>query len=65
MPRSQSRNIDGLLLLTFNKQSSPYLDAVNVAALGVGFAPGLAPIIVSTALPIAVNYAKQSQTNHK
>ncbi|KFY01473.1 hypothetical protein V490_00897 [Pseudogymnoascus sp. VKM F-3557] len=56
-----------LFIESFNResQSSPYLDAVNVAALGVGFAPGLAPIIVSTALPIAVNYAKQSQTNHK
>ncbi|OBT64193.1 hypothetical protein VE03_06871 [Pseudogymnoascus sp. 23342-1-I1] len=52
---------------SFNResQSSPYLDAVNVAALGVGFAPGIAPIVISTALPIAIQYAKQSQTNHK
>ncbi|KFZ02940.1 hypothetical protein V502_11374 [Pseudogymnoascus sp. VKM F-4520 (FW-2644)] len=52
---------------SFNResQSSPYLDAVNVAALGVGFAPGIAPMVISTALPIAVKYAKQSQTNHK
>ncbi|RFU24020.1 hypothetical protein B7463_g12323, partial [Scytalidium lignicola] len=52
---------------SFNKasQASPYLDAVNIAAFGVGFAPGITPMIISTALPIAVKYAKQSQTNHK
>ncbi|MCJ1417898.1 hypothetical protein MMC32_004243 [Xylographa parallela] len=52
---------------SFNEasKSSPYLDVVNVAALGVGFAPGIAPLVVSIAVPIAIRFAKQAQTNHQ
>jgi hypothetical protein len=44
-------------------QASPYLDAVNVAALGVGFAPGIAPLVVSMVVSAAVKYAKTAQTD--
>jgi len=44
-------------------QASPYLDAVNVAALGVGFAPGIAPLVVSMVVPAAVKHAKAAQTD--
>ncbi|MCJ1434237.1 hypothetical protein MMC27_003604 [Xylographa pallens] len=52
---------------SFNEasKSSPYLDVVNIAALGVGFAPGITPMIVSMAVPIATRFAKQAQTKHQ
>ncbi|MCJ1393149.1 hypothetical protein MMC18_006021 [Xylographa bjoerkii] len=52
---------------SFNEasKSSPYLDVVNVAALGVGFAPGITPMIVSMAVPVATRFAKQAQTKHQ
>jgi hypothetical protein len=51
-------------LESFNEasKSSAALDAVNVAALGVGFAPGIAPMVVSMVVPIAVRVAKTKQT---
>jgi len=51
-------------ILGFNKacQASPALDAVNLAALGVGFAPGIAPMVISMAVPLAVSAAKNAQT---
>lgn len=51
-------------ILKFNKacETSPVLDVVNLAAFGVGFAPGIAPMIVSTVVPIAVQAAKHYQT---
>ncbi|MCJ1283117.1 hypothetical protein MMC26_002444 [Xylographa opegraphella] len=52
---------------SFNEasKSSPYLDVVNIAALGVGFAPGITPIVVSIAVPVAVRFAKQAQTKQQ
>ncbi|MCJ1403601.1 hypothetical protein MMC11_006824 [Xylographa trunciseda] len=52
---------------SFNEasKSSPYLDVVNIAALGVGFAPGITPMIVSMAVPVATRFAKQAQTKHQ
>lgn len=44
-------------------QAPPYLDAVNVAALGVGFAPGIAPLVVSMVVSAAVKYAKTAKTD--
>ncbi|KAF7877173.1 hypothetical protein EAF04_000858 [Stromatinia cepivora] len=46
-------------------KSSPYLDAVNVAVQGVGFAPGIAPMVVSMVVPIAVKAAKGYQTQRQ
>ncbi|KAF7896746.1 uncharacterized protein EAF01_009149 [Botrytis porri] len=46
-------------------KASPYLDAVNVAAQGVGFAPGISPMIVSMVVPIAVRAAKGYQTQRQ
>ncbi|CAD6446038.1 b9ebadb1-6125-4a64-b8c0-a1a5ee814530 [Sclerotinia trifoliorum] len=46
-------------------KSSPYLDAVNVAAQGVGFAPGISPMVVSMVVPIAVRAAKGYQTQRQ
>ncbi|PQE31779.1 fad binding domain protein [Rutstroemia sp. NJR-2017a WRK4] len=46
-------------------KSSPYLDAVNVTAQGVGFAPGIAPLVVSITVPIAVQAAKGYQTKRQ
>ncbi|MCJ1314940.1 hypothetical protein MMC15_000254 [Xylographa vitiligo] len=52
---------------SFNEasKSSPYLDVVNIAALGVGFAPGITPMVVSIAVPVATRFAKQAQTKHQ
>lgn len=52
-------------IIDFNKacQASPALDAVNLAAVGVGFAPGITPMIISMAVPVAVNAAKKAQTS--
>jgi hypothetical protein len=48
----------------FNNASkgSPYLDAINVAAMGAGFAPGITPMVISMAVPIGVRMAKDAQT---
>ncbi|ESZ99551.1 hypothetical protein SBOR_0116 [Sclerotinia borealis F-4128] len=46
-------------------KASPYLDAVNVAAQGVGFAPGITPMVVSMVVPIAVRAAKGYQTQRQ
>jgi hypothetical protein len=46
-------------------QASPSLDAVNLTAFGVGFAPGIAPIVVSMAVPVAVQFAKKTQTDRQ
>ncbi|KAM3071780.1 hypothetical protein ACMFMG_009640 [Clarireedia jacksonii] len=46
-------------------KSSLYLDAINVAAQGVGFAPGIAPLVVSITVPIAVQAAKGYQTKRQ
>ncbi|QSZ32225.1 hypothetical protein DSL72_001798 [Monilinia vaccinii-corymbosi] len=46
-------------------KASPYLDAVNVAAQGVGFAPGITPMVVSMVVPIAVRAAKCYQTQRQ
>ncbi|RAL62147.1 hypothetical protein DID88_002631 [Monilinia fructigena] len=46
-------------------QASPHLDAVNVAAAGVGFAPGITPMMVSMVVPIAVRAAKGYQTQRQ
>ncbi|KAF7926641.1 uncharacterized protein EAE97_010150 [Botrytis byssoidea] len=46
-------------------KASPYLDAVNVAAQGVGFAPGISPMVVSMVVPIAVRAAKGYQTQRQ
>ncbi|MCJ1377864.1 hypothetical protein MMC17_000960 [Xylographa soralifera] len=52
---------------SFNEasKSSPYLDVVNIAALGIGFAPGITPMVVSMAVPVATRFAKQAQTKHQ
>jgi hypothetical protein len=55
----------GHRLLLRKIKSSPYLDAVNVAGLGVGFAPGITPMLVSMAVPVAVRMAKTTQTEKK
>lgn len=51
-------------ILNFNKacEASPILDVVNLAALGVGFVPGITPMIISMAVPIAVQAGKHYQT---
>jgi hypothetical protein len=51
-------------LESFNEasKSSAALDVVNVAAFGVGFAPGITPMIVSMVVPAAVRVAKTKQT---
>ncbi|KAH7310304.1 hypothetical protein BKA65DRAFT_413993 [Rhexocercosporidium sp. MPI-PUGE-AT-0058] len=51
----------------FNEESkaSPYLHVVNVAGAGIGFLPGVTPMIVSMAVPVAVQAAKKAQSNHQ
>jgi len=54
-------------ILDFNKacQASPALDVVNLAAIGVGFVPGIAPMIIGLVVPIAIDVAKRHQTNYQ
>jgi len=54
-------------LESFNEasKSSAALDVVNVAALGVGFAPGIAPLVISMVVPVAVRVAKTKQTESR
>lgn len=51
----------------FNEESkaSPYLHVVNVAGAGVGFIPGITPMLISMAVPIAVSAAKKAQSTHQ
>ena len=33
--------------------------------MGVGFVPGIAPLVVSMVVPMGVQYAKHAQTEHQ
>lgn len=50
-------------ILKFNKacQASPYLNVINLAAVGAGFAPSAIAQVVSFAIPVAVEAAKKAQ----
>jgi hypothetical protein len=49
----------------FVLKSSPYLDVVNIAGVGVGFAPGIPPMLVTMAVPVAVRLAKTAEAEKK
>jgi hypothetical protein len=36
-----------------------------LAAFGVGFIPGITPIVVSAGVTLAVSYAKKQQSKHQ
>lgn len=66
-PVLQNYGIDQDTFLRFltdfnaSSKSSRCFDAINLAAFGVGFVPDMTAFVVSTAVPIALHYAKKAQ----